>query len=63
MENVKMNEKAIIDEQLENVSGGLDPIDFYYVICDACKEKVSKFEIVRHNNRSLCKDCMAKFNK
>ena len=64
MENVTMNEKAvIIDEQLENVSGGVDPSCILKTYCSLCKKTVSKLEIVNYNNRPVCKTCMEKLNK
>ena len=65
MENVTMNDKAvIIDEQLDNISGGIDISDgFPKTLCSYCKKTVSVVEITKFNNRLACKECMAKLNK
>ena len=64
MENVTMNEKAIIiDEQLENISGGKNNFNTLVQFCDCCKKRAPKHEIVFYNNRRVCKTCMEKFNK
>ena len=65
MENTTMNEKAVfIDEQLENVSGGIDIADgFPKALCDYCKKIVPVTEITQFNNHLACKECMAKLNK
>ena len=64
MENVTMKEKAlIIDDQLENVAGGVDLDEILYTQCGYCRKRVSKIEIVNFNNRATCRECMAKFNK
>ena len=63
MENVNRNEKAsIIDEQLDTVSGGVDPSCILKTICGMCKKTVSKLDIVNYNNRGICKACMEKIN-
>lgn len=63
MENVNKNENAVvIDEQLENISGGVDPSGILKTYCGLCKKSVSKLEIVNYNNRGICKACMEKIN-
>ena len=67
MENKKLNETAVInDEMLGDVSGGAyaqTQTTFNTALCDVCKNFVNKFEVVNYNNRRVCKDCMAKINK
>ena len=62
MENGNMNEKAfVIDEQLDNISGGIDPSYILKARCTMCQREVSKLDIVNYNNRAVCKACMEKF--
>ena len=62
MENVNKNENAVvIDEQLENISGGVDA-SILKAWCPMCKKFVSKHEIVNVNNRGVCKACAEKIN-
>ena len=64
MENVNKNENAVvIDEQLENVSGGIDASTVHRAMCSLCKKNVSRLAIVNVNNRSICKACAEKLNK
>ena len=63
MENVNKNENAVvIDEQLENISGGVDASGILKTICPMCKKTVSKLDIVTVNNRGVCKACAEKIN-
>ena len=63
MENVNKNENAVvIDEQLENISGGVDPSCILKTMCPMCKKTVSKLEMVNVNNRPVCKACAEKIN-
>ena len=64
MENVNKNENAVvIEEQLENVSGGVDPSYILKVMCAICCKTVFKTEIVNLNNRGVCRDCAEKYGK
>lgn len=63
MENVNKHENAaVIDEQLENISGGVDSSTISRTMCGLCKKNVSKLDIVNYNNRPICKACRAKIS-
>lgn len=60
MENKNMKENAVvIDEKLENVSGGANTSD-EIVTCYHCGQKVHAYETVNRDGRYLCADCLRK---
>ena len=63
MENANKNENAVvIEEQLDNVSSGVDASYILKTTCVMCNKTVFKTEIVNVNNRGVCKACAEKFN-
>ena len=62
MENNKLNEKAnVADEVLDDISGGLG--NYSEILCPFCRQYVPKFTAVKHKNRLICRECMAKINE
>ncbi|MBO7251003.1 MAG: hypothetical protein J6V25_00080 [Oscillospiraceae bacterium] len=62
MENVNMNEKAnISDELLEDISGGgLDALKTSR--CSVCGNLTPNYNLVDHYYEKVCKSCMEKIN-
>lgn len=62
MENVNKNENAVvIDEQLENISGGaLDALKTSR--CSVCGKLTPNYDLVDHYLKKVCKSCMGKIN-
>ena len=60
MEN--MNKVNLTDNELNEVSGGLQPSQIQKTRCEICEKVVSKLQIVDYNNRHICKECMEKIN-
>ena len=62
MENVNMNEKAnISDELLEDISGGaLDALKT--IRCSVCGNLTPNFDLVAHHFEKVCKNCLEKIN-
>ena len=62
MENVNMNEKAnISDELLEDISGGgLDALKTSR--CSVCGNLTPNYNLVDHHYEKVCKSCMEKIN-
>ncbi len=62
MENVNMNEKANIhDELLEDISGGgLDALKTSR--CSVCGTLTPNYNLVDHYYKKVCKSCLEKIN-
>ena len=60
MENMK--KANLTENELNEVSGGVDPSNILKTMCGICKKNVSKLQIVNYNNRPVCKECMEKIN-
>ena len=62
MENVNINEKAnISDELLEDISGGaLDALKTSR--CSVCGNLTPNYDLVDHYRNKVCKSCMEKIN-
>ena len=62
MENVNMNEKAnISDELLEDISGGaLDALKT--IRCSVCGNLTPNYDLVDHYRKKVCKSCMENIN-
>ena len=59
MENVKLNEKGnITDEMLEDVSGGAGLISEGF--CPLRRRNVVKYTMVKYGSNFICKDCCNK---
>lgn len=61
MENMK--KANLTENELNEVSGGVDPSLIHRTMCDICRKNVSKLQVVNYNNRTVCKECMEKINK
>ena len=62
MENVNMNEKANInDELLEDISGGT-PASLASQRCDFCGKITQNLNLVDHHLKKICKSCLKKIN-
>ena len=59
MENKFMNEKALLDDDLDNVSGGWMICD-YKTNCDMCNQRFYTQQLEKYNNIYICEACMAK---
>lgn len=63
MENVNENEKAVvIDEQLENVSGGVTPDSLRNSRCSVCGKLTPNLNLIDHHLKKVCKSCLQKNN-
>lgn len=60
MENVNKNKKAvIIDEQLEDISGGSIPASLQSSRCSVCGKLTSNYNLRDHHLRKVCTKCLA----
>ena len=63
MENVKLNEKAIvIDEQLEDISGGITPDSLRNGRCFVCGKLTPNLNLEDHNLKKVCRSCLKKIS-
>ena len=63
MENVNMNKKPNInDELLDDISGGIIPKSTQSYYCDICGKLTPDINLVNHHLKKVCKKCLEKIS-
>ena len=62
MENVTMNEKAVVIDELETVSGGMTPSSLATERCSVCGKHTVNLNLVEFHRQKVCKECIKKLN-